>query len=419
MRPVLSSTVRHSVHAFLAAAAEELSAQAAGGAEVPFELEQAGQRGRGAALYCYRPLTRVFIEAQFEQLTRLGSYDAAERSLAQQPELETYLAERGERRVPRAPHAQAALALTVFLSRVFHERSDFELEPQRLAAAFTELERGLCRSGSQTVVVTPLLGLELDEGSSELLLGEGLALVRGDVLRDAPPEAAWSESGEANLMAVLTVADDGAGMPAVALARTRFRRLLTALRLYESGGFCAGPLAWARREGGAWWPIQLGGGGRSGVPLLLSAEQEDEFRAFCNLVARRAPVSGEAAWALARFEMGCERLSPLEALTDHLLALRALLEPEGPSTGRLAQRLAVICATPEERAELSGRTAQAIELERAAIAGRSVSGGGAGDLVQEMAEHLRAILRDLVCGHLSADLCAVAEEILAETVAVA
>ena len=48
--------------------------------------------------------------------------------------------------------------------------------------------------------------------------------------------------------------------------------------------------------------------------------------------------------------MGCERLSPFEALTDYLLALRALLEPEGPASGRLAQRLAAICARPEDRA---------------------------------------------------------------------
>ena len=48
--------------------------------------------------------------------------------------------------------------------------------------------------------------------------------------------------------------------------------------------------------------------------------------------------------------MGCERLAPFEALTDYLLALRALLEPEGPASGRLAQRLAVICGRPEDHA---------------------------------------------------------------------
>ncbi len=53
------------------------------------------------------------------------------------------------------------------------------------------------------------------------------------------------------------------------------------------------------------------------------------------LAQTRAPAIGrpELAWALARFEMGCERSSELEALSDHLLALRALLEPEGPAAG--------------------------------------------------------------------------------------
>ena len=65
--------------------------------------------------------------------------------------------------------------------------------------------------------------------------------------------------------------------------------------------------------------MSLGGSGRPrGRPLVVAAEQEDELRGFCNLVARRAPRSGEIAWALARFEMGCERLAPFEALTDYL-----------------------------------------------------------------------------------------------------
>ena len=67
--------------------------------------------------------------------------------------------------------------------------------------------------------------------------------------------------------------------------------------------------------------------------------------------------------------MGCERLAPFEALTDYLLALRALLEPEGPASGRLAQRLAVICGAPEERAALAQRVARAIKLERAVVTG--------------------------------------------------
>ncbi len=114
--------------------------------------------------------------------------------------------------------------------------------------------------------------------------------------------------------------------------------------------------------------------------------------------------------------MGCERLAPFEALTDYLLALRALLEPEGPSSGRLAQRLAVICARESERAALAERTAHAISLERAVIAGLAPAEPGADALVYELAEHLRALLRDALCGHLDADLCAVADELIAQSV---
>jgi len=68
--------------------------------------------------------------------------------------------------------------------------------------------------------------------------------------------------------------------------------------------------------------------------------------------------SGRLKRALARFEMGCERPSAAQALTDYLLALRVLLEPEGPASGRLAQRLAIICARPDDRVGLTERTAR-------------------------------------------------------------
>jgi hypothetical protein len=115
--------------------------------------------------------------------------------------------------------------------------------------------------------------------------------------------------------------------------------------------------------------------------------------------------------------MGCDRISPFEALSDFLLALRALLEPEGQSSGRLAQRLAVICGRPSERTALAERTARAISLERAVIAGIAPVESGAEALVDELAEHLRALLRDTLCGHLDSDLRAVADELLAEAAA--
>jgi hypothetical protein len=202
----------------------------------------------------------------------------------------------------------------------------------------------------------------------------------------------------------------------VAHARVRLRRLLTALRLYEAGSFTFGPLAWTRSGGGAWQPFALGTlGHRTDGTLLLPPEQEDELRAFCSLVARRTPRSGELAWALRRFEMGCERSVPAEALSDFLLALRGLLEPEGPASGRLGGRVAALCATEEERAELTERVARTAALERPVITGVAVD-PAIDALVAELAGHLRALLRDVLCGHLDADLRGIADEILAAAV---
>jgi hypothetical protein len=173
-----------------------------------------------------------------------------------------------------------------------------------------------------------------------------------------------------------------------------------------------GALAWAQIGGGSFSPLALAGGGRPHGMLVVTAEQEDELCAFCNLVSRRAPHRNELAWALARFELGCGRESPYEALSDYLLALRVLLEPDGQSSGLLAPRLAALCATPENRAELTERIVAAVELERVVISGASPKRAGAEALVTELADHLRALLRDVICGHLTPDLRGLADELL-------
>jgi hypothetical protein len=292
-----------------------------------------------------------------------------------------------------------------------------------------ELERALYEGRCVITVIAPLLGVALDPGTRELPLGDGLSLIKGDSLVDGPAEAVWGAAGadgfseEPNVLACLTVTRERSAPAPVSVARARFRRVLTALRLFERGGYALGPIAWTRTDDGAWRSVAFGTSGRPRLMTLIPAAQEDELRAFCNLILRRAPTGGEVAWALARFEMACERLAPFEALTDYLLALRALLEPEGPSSGRLAQRLSILCAQPASRVELAERTAQAISLERAVIVGLAPGNTDpthpVDSLVDELAEHLRALLRDILCGHLDADLRAVADEMLAEAAAAA
>jgi hypothetical protein len=414
---VRNATLHRLLETFTVDASGRLGGEAAGGAEMPFEVvaERAGGR---ASLYCYRPLTGEFIRSRLPMLSALPSHDAAVGALMGCEALEVYLSEHGEARVPADPRGRCAAALGVFLESVFSERSEFGFEPAHFEAAYAELERALYEGHCTATVIAPLLGVALDPETIELDLGDGLSLIRGDALADAPADAVWGDGEEPNVLAMLAIDQERSDRPPVSIARSRFRRVLSALRLFERGGYSLGPVAWARTEAGSWRAVPIGVSGRPRLLTLVPAAQEEELRAFCRLVERRAPGGGELSWALARFEMGCERLAPFEALTDYLLALRALLEPEGPASGRLAQRLAVICAKPEDRAALAERTAHAISLERAVITGLAAAGTGVDALVVELAEHLRAILRDALCGHLDPDLRAVADELLAEAAAV-
>ncbi|MEA2289543.1 MAG: hypothetical protein QOD55_1540 [Solirubrobacteraceae bacterium] len=408
------------LHAALAAFAEEagwqLHSVTAEGAEVPFEVVASGRRD--APLYCYRPLTGDFIAQRVSLLGRLPSYLPALGALSACGGLDAYLEARGEP-APRDQRVRAEAALRVFLGRVFADSTDFELAPERLQRALSELETALFDDRTETVVIAPMLGLEV--ASPEVALGDGLALVRGDAFpEDAPAEALWAPGApQAHLLAVLRWEAAAGDAAPVAHARVRLRRLLTALRLFEAGGFAFGPLAWTRTGGGAWQPFALGTLGHwNGAPLAVTPEQEDELRAFCSLVSRRTPRQGELAWALRRFEMGCERSIPAEALSDHLLALRGLLEPEGPASGRLPGRLAALCATEEDRSALARRVAHTAGLERPVVAGLAVD-PAIDTLVGELAGHLRALLRDVLCGHLDADLRGVADGILADARGVA
>jgi hypothetical protein len=414
---VRNATLHRLLETFTVDASGRLGGEAAGGAEMPFEVvaERAGGR---ASLYCYRPLTGEFIGSRLPMLSTLPSHEAATGALIGCEALDVYLKEHGEARVPPDPRGRSAAVLGVFLECVFSERSEFGFEPAHFEAAYAELERALYEGHCTATVIAPLLGVALDPDTIELDLGDGLSLIRGDALADAPADAVWGDGEEPNVLAMLAIDQEQSDRPPVSIARTRFRRVLSALRLFERGGYSLGPVAWARTEAGSWRAVPIGVSGRPRLLTLVPASQEEELRAFCRLVERRAPGGGELSWALARFEMGCERLAPFEALTDYLLALRALLEPEGPASGRLAQRLAVICAKPEDRAALAERTAHAISLERAVITGLAAAGTGVDALVGELAEHLRAILRDALCGHLDPDLRAVADELLAEAASV-
>jgi hypothetical protein len=409
-RRMRNRSLHEALRAFTEQAALTLDAQKHAGAEVPFEVVESP--GARTALYCYRPLTSAFIGERADTLEQLPGHLPAVGALEGLGGLDDYLAARGEARVPEDPGDRADATLRAFLNSVYDEASDFAFDRTRFGRAYRELESVVYEGRTISTLVVPVQGLELD--SAEVVLAEGFALARGDTLPEVPPEAVWEGSGDGlpNVLAVVAVED-----PGIDAAVERLRRLQTALRLFETGAVGLGPAGWARMDAGPWRVVPVGrGASPRGLPTAVMADQEDELRGFCNLVAKRAPRGGEVAWALARFEMGVERPDPLEAVTDWLHALRVLLEPEGPASGRLAQRLSAICALPDDRATLAERIAHAISLEHAVTAGIAPAGPGAEELCDELGDHLRALLRDVICGHLDADLVTVAEGLLGEAI---
>jgi hypothetical protein len=85
----------------------------------------------------------------------------------------------------------------------------------------------------------------------------------------------------------------------------------------------------------------------------------------------------------------------------------------------LGRRLAALCAEEANRGLLMSRVDAALNLELALIAGVPLdawtppAGIRSGrELIGEIEEHLRALLRDVVCGYLKPELASTADEIL-------
>ncbi len=451
----LSSGLERALSEFVDAAARALRADVAAGAEVELELYAQRGRARGRTpLYSYRPLTDAFIAEREPLLARLPEYAAAVHALGAFDGLDRYLggadggwrdARERELRVRRCDRAampeqtradaqtRARSALRELLADVFAEQTDFVLRPGRLAAAFARLESAEpARAAGAVTLIATLHGMTI--AADEIKLTQGFTIATPAALSWAPDVAlsGWETMPDgvetAHLLIALTcqeaaqspdqsAAAEGTRWPAedvIAHGREVLADLLRALRLFGDGRVTLGPLAWARAAGERRWStVPLGVSGRPHGMLVVAAEQEDELRAFCNLVSRRAPHGNELAWALRRFELGCERPSAYEGLSDHLLALRVLLEPEGPSSGLLAGRIAVLCALPDDRAKLTERISKAQALERAIVAGSAKQRAAGLALARDVADYLRALLRDVICGHLSPGLVRLADELAA------
>lgn len=395
------------------------------GAEIEFDLEEGARRG-GPSLYNYRPLTAKFVAERWPRLRLLPTCERATAALGSGAA--AYLRVNGLR------GAEAEPALRAMLERLYEDATDLSFPEERFERVYVEVERTLYERSQPATVLTPVHGLTLEADRVEL--GHGLALVRG-ARTDAPDDALWgdpagrggqdSDRREPNALLTLTrdVSPDDA--PPLAEARERFARVLTGLRLWKPGGVALSAVGWRRTGEGVWQPFELE---PSGVPRgetwVLDEEEGADLCQFLAAIDRSRP-SGSVAWALARFEMGCGRRREAEALSDYLLGLRALLErgPEGSGAG-LALRTAVLCAEEGARRGVQRRVELAQALERLVMGDPpdddymdAIGGDSPRTLVDEVERHLRALLRDVLCGYLDPDLRALSDDLLLEQPATA
>ena len=313
------------LEAFTTDAGMRLTLAASSGDEIPFEVvpsdagaSRGARRANRSPLYCYRPLTTDFIRERLGLLTALPTYAPAVRALEGVGGTDAYLRARGERKIPDAPRVLCDTALRLFLWRVFEERSEFGFDDARFELAYEELERSIYKGRCVTEMAAVVLGIDLDPATEELALGDGLSIVRPSSLGTAPPELVDGE--QPLLLLVLRVAHAAEESPSVAFARSRMRRVLTALRLYEKGSYAIGTIGYSRVDDGVWSPVALGSGGHARPLTLIPAASEDELRGFCNLVARRLPWGSESRLP---DNSGAGAASPARSLAAFLLCASA------------------------------------------------------------------------------------------------
>ncbi len=397
------------VDAIAAAGSQQLAKRAAEGAPVPFDLVEVPASGGGAPLFSYRPRTRDFVEEHVDALRALMAWSTAVNVLAGFDGLGDYLLTHGERHVPIDPRERADLALRVMLATMHADSGDFIHTPSRAAAAADGLSRCLLAGRIQGTVVVPLLGVRLE--AERLDIEDGLFLARDDTIEDLPRDARSPVRTRPGTLVVVSSLEDPARAAALAQARPRLRALLTALRLYDQAAPALAPVAWSRMRGDGWasHPF-IGTCARASGTLVIPDDHAAAVRGFCALMAQRTIQGGPPAWALRRFELACERADHGEALTDVLLGLRGLLEVDHVGSGALADRLAALCAAPGDWDGMRDRVQIAEALEIALMQGRTVDPSRTRALALELRSHLRALLRDIACGHLPVDLVGLAEQ---------
>lgn len=406
--PVLNEALRR----LATEAATRFSTLVASGEQIPFDVaEEAGPDE--ASFHSYVPLTARFVRERDQELRSLPGFEAAREAVDLAGVAAPFLEQRGEP-VPAQPAERAAQMLTVFLASLWDGCTDFALDRDRLDGALAVLDAEVGAIDEADVLVVPIAGLRMSV--ARLPLPRGVQLVRADSF-EAPAEALRSEGmGRAAWEPqFLAIADQGEGAESAAAALQQLRELISVMRLFKAGGVDLGPHAFAPTGEGHWRRIATGAAAPRGDSYRLSEEEAEQLSELARTLEARPDPSGPLAWAVRRFELGCERETALEGLSDCLLALRAVLDGQGPVGASLPMRAsALIAGGSADRLAVRERLEAAMELERSLMAGAS-GGEEARELAAWVEGSVRSILREAALGELGADLGEAADETLIAT----
>lgn len=387
-------------------AASRLSSMVAMGEEIPFDV--AADAGDDSAFYSYVPMTGRYVVEHGGELRSLPSFAPAREAAVEAGVAAPYLEERGES-VPADPGQRAELMLITFFSELWEGSAGFALDRERLEAALATLDAEARAADDAEVLIAPIVGLRMS--MPRLQLPRGVRIVRADSI-EAPIEAMRSEgmgraAWEPQYLAVAEQdPEEGAET-----ALLQLRELISVMRLFKGGGIGLGPYAFAPTGEGCWRRIATGAPATRPGGYRLSEAEADELIEFGTALEARPDPDNALTWAVGRFEMGCERPTALEGLSDHLLALRAVLEGHGPVGASLSLRAAALIADEEmDRIEAGERVEEVLGLERAMMNGRPIE--RAVELATWIEEGVRGLLRQAALGELGNDLSTVADETL-------
>ncbi|HSR93289.1 MAG TPA: hypothetical protein VLK56_00345 [Solirubrobacterales bacterium] len=405
--PLLNEALRR----LAAEAATRFTTLVASGDQIPFDVaEQAGPDE--ALFHSYVPLTARFVREREAELLSLPAFEPARDAVALAGVAAPYLEQRGEA-VPSVPSERATRLLTIFIASLWDGCTEFSLDRDRLESALAVLDAEAGNIDEAEIVVVPIVGLQMPV--ARLQLPHGAQLVRADSF-EAPIEAMRSEGmGRAAWEPqFLAIAEQGEGADSAAAALRQLGDLISVMRLFKGGGVGLGPHAFAPTGEGRWRRIATGSPAPRGEGYELNEGEAAELTEFAGTLEARPDPAGPLAWAVSRYELGCERPSALEGLSDHLLALRAVLDGQGPVGASLPMRAAALIADGStDRLGARERVEAAMELERAQMAGGSSE--GAGELAAWVEECVRRILREAALGELGTDLNEAADETLIAT----